>query len=65
MAISANETAKIVDDATKAAVFFRTLVGEGIPVSAACGMTASFISSQSIGERHDKGPGEPWEGGGK
>ncbi len=60
-----DKTKKVADDATLAAVYFRTLVAEQVPVLAAIQLTSAYISAGRIAEQGDKPPREPWQEGGR
>ena len=53
-------TEKVVNDATMAAVYFRTLVAEQVPVIAAVSLTSAYIGASRIADNSERPPTEPW-----
>lgn len=51
----------VIGHAEAAALFFRTMIGEGIPVLAATQMACSYVGALLLTGEHGKEPKRPWE----
>lgn len=56
------KTEQVLQHAEIAATFFRALVTNGVPVSAAVSLTGNYILSIAVRESGNEPPREPWEG---
>ena len=52
---------EIIGQAQAAALFFRTLVDEGVPPASAVSMACSYVGSLLITGRLNAEPKKPWE----
>lgn len=55
-----DQTAKTMEHAAIAALYFRRLVAEGVPPTAAATMTSSYVMGLMIGDREEKSR-DPWD----
>jgi hypothetical protein len=53
-------TEKIIADAEVAALYFRTLIAQGVPAMAAVQLTSAYVSGRLITEASREPPKEPW-----
>ena len=55
------KTEDVIAQASAAALFFRRLIDEGVPVQAAISMAGQYVVGQVMTERLHEKPSEPWE----
>ncbi len=51
----------LIEQAAAAALFYRRLIDEGVPPSAATSMAGQFVMGQVMSEMVDEEPNQPWD----
>jgi hypothetical protein len=57
-----HRAADVIDHAEATALYFRTLVGEGVEVASAIQMTCSYVYALAVAANVSKPPLNPWDG---
>ena len=51
----------VIDQAAAAALFYRQLIDQGVPVAAATSMAGQFVVGHVMAEMAEEKPTQPWE----